>query len=87
MERSMTTGARGRDHGERFSRALEIAEQALVKAWQKADEVERAQLRIAHGIVLHVLDQRAGEPGARPQLTDMAGRIGRAAGRRRASGG
>lgn len=37
---------------------LQLVEQWLVQAWQQADEIEQAQLRIAHTIVFQVLSDR-----------------------------
>ena len=37
---------------------LQLIEQWLVQAWQQANEIEQAQLRIAHTIVFQVLSDR-----------------------------
>ena len=37
---------------------LEIAEQAIIHAWERGDEVEKAKLWIAHDIVKEIRVQR-----------------------------
>ena len=52
-----------RDHGSwamdrQVIDTLKIAERAIIAAWKKGDEVEKAQLAIAQDIVQEVIAQR-----------------------------
>lgn len=43
---------------EKLAVQLELAEQAISRAWERGDELEKATLRIAHGVVMDVQIRR-----------------------------
>jgi hypothetical protein len=58
-----------------MANTLQIAEQAIIQAWELGDSVERAQLSIAQDIVAKVLAQKEAEQTKPAGVVQQAARV------------